>query len=304
MTQKTEKYLFYAGIQTFGGYQHTTQLNNVDIAVMGVPFDSGTTNRSGARLGPKEIRSMSNLVFGFNYMWADDFDLAKACPSIIDYGDVGQAYGSTAVDTMLEETFIHADKIIQSGAKLLTIGGDHTIPYGPIRAAYKKYGKLALIHFDSHQDTIPSNGVISHANFAYDLVVEGCIEPSKSVQACIRTPLDNIGYNIIYAREVMNSSPEQLADKIKDIVGDMPVYLTFDIDALDPAYAPGTGTPVVGGPSTHYLRTVLRNLAGLDVVAADIVEVAPQYDHGEITALAAASIAQDIMCLMGYTSKK
>ena len=304
MTQKTGKYLFYAGIQTFGGYQHTTHLDEVDIAVMGVPFDSGTTNRSGARLGPKEIRSMSNLVFGFNYMWADEFDLDKACPNIIDYGDVGQAYGSTAVDTMLNETYIHADKIIQSGAKLLTIGGDHTIPYGPIRAAYKKYGKLALIHFDSHQDTIPSHGIISHANFAYDLVVEGCIDPSKSVQACIRTPLDNVGYHIIYAREVMNLSPEQLADKIKKIVGDMPVYFTFDIDALDPAYAPGTGTPVVGGPSTHYIRTALRNLAGINVVAADIVEVAPQYDHGEITALAGASIAQDIMCLMGYTKVK
>lgn len=302
MTQETGHYLFYAGIPTFGGYPHTTDVQNVDIAVMGVPFDAGTTNRPGARFGPRAVRNMSSLVFGFNYMWDDEFDLDKTCPNIIDYGDVGQAYGSNAVNTMIEETFIHASKIIQSGAKLLTIGGDHTIPYGPVRAAHKKYGKLALIHFDSHQDTIPSNGNISHANFAYDLVEEGCIDPSKSVQTCIRTPLDNIGYNIIYARDVMKLTPEQLAAQIKEIVGDMPVYLTFDVDSLDPAFAPGTGTPVVGGPSTHYLRTVLRNLAGINVVASDIVEVAPQYDHGEIPALAAASVAQDIMCLMGYTN--
>lgn len=303
MTQNTGSYLFYAGINTFGGYPHTTDLENVDIAVMGVPFDAGTTNRSGARMGPNTVRNMSSIVFGFNYMWDDEFNLDTACPNIIDYGDVGQAYGSNAVNSMLEETYTHADKIIQSGAKLLTVGGDHTIPYGPIRAAYKKYGQLALLHFDSHQDTIPSDGIISHANFAYDLVEEGCIDPSKSVQACIRTPLDNIGYNIIYAREVMKMEPEELANQIKEVIGDAPVYLTFDIDALDPAYAPGTGTPVVGGPTTHYMRTVLRNLAGLNVVAGDIVEVAPQYDHGEITALAAASVAQDIMCLMGYTKQ-
>lgn len=300
MAQETGHYLFYAGISTFGGYKHTTDLDNIDIAVMGVPFDGGTTNRSGARMGPNAIRKMSPLVFGFNYMWDGELDLDQVCPNIIDYGDVGQGYGSTAVETMLTETFKHADRILSSGAKLLTIGGDHTIPYGPIRAAYKKHGKLALLHFDSHQDTIPSNGTISHANFAYDLVEEGCIDPTHSVQACIRTPLDNPGYNIFYARDVMNLSPEELAKKIKAAIGDMPVYLTFDVDSLDPAYAPGTGTPVVGGPSTHYLRTVLRNLTGLNIVAADIVEVAPQYDHGEITALAAASVAQDIMCLMAY----
>lgn len=303
MSQETGNYLFYSGINTFGGYQHTRDLEDVDIAVMGVPFDSGTTNRSGARMGPNSVRSMSHIVFGFNYMWGEELDLDDVCQKIIDYGDVGQAYGSTAVDTMIEETYIHADKILQSGAKLLTIGGDHTIPYGPVRAAYKKYGKLALLHFDSHQDTIPSNGIISHASFAFDLVEEGCIAPSKSVQACIRTPLDNIGYNIIYANEVLKTEPEDLAQKIKNIIGDTPVYLTFDVDSLDPVYAPGTGTPVVGGPTTHYMRTVLRNLAGLNVVAGDIVEVAPAYDHGEITALAAASVAQDIMCLMAYNKK-
>jgi agmatinase len=205
---------------------------------------------------------------------------------------------------MIEESYKHAKKILESGAALMTIGGDHTIPYGPVRAAYSKYGKLALIHFDSHQDSIPSNGDYSHANFAYDLVQEGCIDPSKSVQACIRTDLENCGYNIIYANEVIKIGPDELAAKIKEIVGDMPVYATFDIDALDPAYAPGTGTPVSGGPTANDIRCTLRALEGINLVAADIVEVAPAYDHSEITALAAAHIAQDLMCLMAKARLK
>lgn len=297
MKEDVNIHLHYAGISTFGGYPNTRDLKDVDIAIMGVPFDCGVTNRPGARLGPRGIRNMSKLACIFNYMW--DIDLDEKCPRIIDYGDVGQYMGPKTTEFMLSESYNHAKTILASGAKLLTLGGDHTIPYGPVRAASEKFGKLALIHFDSHQDSIPSeNGEVSHANFAYDLVAEGCIEPTKSVQACIRTDMLKCGYNIFYANEVIEMGPKELAKRIKKIVGDMPVYITFDIDALDPAYAPGTGTPVVGGPTTNDLRTVLRNLEGINVVAADIVEVLPAYDSGEITALAAASVGKDIMCLM------
>ena len=300
MTKNTNNYLAYSGINTFAGFELTRNLEGVDLAVMGIPFDFGVTNRTGTRMGPEAIRKMSKLVFGFNHNWDGILDLEKAFPKMIDYGDVGQSSGSNSTHVMLEETYLHAQKILDSGAKLLSIGGDHTIPYGPVRAAYKKFGKLSLLHFDSHQDSVPSNGNISHANFAYDLVEEGCIDPQKSVQACIRTNLDNCGYNIIYAEEVMETNANDLAEKIKNIIGDNPVYLSFDIDCLDPAFAPGTGTPVVGGPSTHYIRCLLKNLAGLNVVAADIVEVSPAYDSGEITSLAAASISQDLVCLMAY----
>ncbi|HEM2771489.1 agmatinase [Streptococcus suis] len=297
--QETAKHLYYAGLTSFGNFPHSRELEGVDIAIMGIPFDAGTTNRSGARLGPRAVRSVSNLVFGFNYLWNDaDFHLETACPNIIDYGDVGMFYGNRAMEVMLEETYQEAKKILSAGANLLSIGGDHTIPYGPIRATAELFGPVSLIHFDSHQDTIPSHGDFSHANFAHDLVEEGCIDPSRSVQVCIRTDLPNPGYQIIYANQLLEISPAQLAEKIKEIVGDNPVYFTFDIDALDPAYAPGTGTPVPGGPSSNYILQTLRLLDGIRLIAADVVEVNPVYDAGDVTALAAAQVAQSLACLM------
>ncbi|OOB79042.1 MAG: agmatinase [Epulopiscium sp. Nele67-Bin002] len=289
----------YSGISTFAGFANKRNLDNVDLAIMGIPFDIGTTNRPGARLGPRAVRAVSNLAFRSDYLWTtESFNLKKACPNIIDYGDVGAAVGAKATEFMIRESYKHAKLILNSGASLVSIGGDHTIPYGPIIAASEKYGPLALLHFDSHQDSIPSHGDYSHANFAYDLAHEGCIDPSKSAQVCIRTRMENCGYNIIYANKVIELGPVGLANVIKSIVGNMPVYLTFDIDALDPAYAPGTGTPVCGGPSTNLIKCTLRELEGINIVAADMVEVSPTYDANEITALAAASIMQDIVYLI------
>lgn len=294
-----DKYLSCSGIATFGGYPYSRDVDDADLVIMGVPFDAGVTQRSGTKLGPRAMRLMSKTVLAFNYLWeTDNFSIDNAFPKIVDYGDVGAGYGPRAVQIMLDETYEHAKKIIDSGAKLLTLGGDHTIPYGMVRACYEKFGKLALIHFDSHQDSQKSYGDISHGNFAYDLQEEGCIDPSKSVQACIRTNMPLCGYNIIYANQVLEMTPKQLAEKIKSVVGDMPVYFTFDIDAVDPAYAPGTGTPVCGGPNMNFIMNTLRELEGIHVVAADVVEVAPQYDSGEITALAANHVAQGLMCLM------
>lgn len=168
-----------------------------------------------------------------------------------------------------------------------------------VRAASEKFGKLALLHFDSHQDSTPStDGNVSHANFAYDLQAEGCIDPSHSAQVFIRTEMTKCGYNIFYAMDAVNMDMKELARQLKAIVGDMPVYITFDIDALDPSAAPGTGTPVIGGPTSAQARRLLYELRGINVVAADLVEVLPAYDHSEITALAAATIAQDLMYLM------
>lgn len=294
-------HLAYSGIVTFNGFPHSTELEGVDVVIMGVPFDLGSTNISAARMGPRSIREASKLTRLYNYMWDMSWD--ENSFKAIDYGDVGQYIGHKSTEYMIEKTYEHAKKILDSGAKLITLGGDHTIPYGPIRAAYEKYGKLSLIHFDSHQDSEPSDGEPTHANFAYDLVQEGCIDPNRSVQACIRSHMTKCGYNIIYANEVIDQGPKVLAEKIKEIVGDNPVYLTFDIDALDPAYAPGTGTPVCGGPTTNEIKTVLRNLSGINIVAADIVEVAPAYDSSNITSLAAASLAQDFLCLMTHKEK-
>lgn len=296
MEYDTVKHCHYAGVPSFNLYPVTQDLTNADIAVMGVPFDAGVTNRPGARFGPRAIRNLSQLACCFYYPW--DYKISEKA-KIIDYGDVGIALGPKSTQTMLEETHKNAQKILNAGCKLLTLGGDHTIPYGMVRAASEKYGKLALIHFDSHQDSIPSvDGNVFHANFAYDLQEEGCIDPAHSVQVFIRTEMTKCGYNIFYAQDAVFMPMEDLAKRIKKIVGNMPVYITFDIDALDPSAAPGTGTPVVGGPTTAQIRKLLYNLRGVNAVAADLVEVLPAYDVNDITALAAATIAQDLMYIL------
>lgn len=302
MEYEEKKHLHYAGIASFNQYPATKNLEGVDLAVMGVPFDSGVTYRTGARLGPRAIRMCSQLACCFPYPW--DYVLSREA-SIIDYGDVGYSIGAASTDIMLKETYEAASEIFAAGAKLLTLGGDHTIPYGMVRAAYEKYGTLALLHFDSHQDSSPSvDGKLSHANFAYDLQAEGCIDPSHSAQVFIRTDMNLCGYHIFYAQEAVFMDMRALAAQIRAVIGDLPVYLTFDIDALDPSAAPGTGTPVMGGPSGAQVRRLLHELKGLHVVAADVVEVLPDRDPSDITALAAANIAQDLMYLMYEDMRK
>ena len=223
---------------------------------------------------------------------------------MVDYGDVGYWVGAKATEFMVEDSYQNAKRILDAGCSLMTIGGDHTIPYGPVHAASEKFGPLALIHFDSHQDSTRSevnedgSRNLSHANFAYDLQEEGCIDPSHSAQVYIRTEMTECGYNVIHSMDAIDMGPKALAARIKDIVGDMPVYLTFDIDALDPAAAPGTGTPVIGGPDSDTVRKVLQGLRGINIVAADMVEVLPDKDHSNITAIAGAAITQDLMYLM------
>jgi agmatinase len=299
-----DHFLAYSGIPSFWRSPLTRELAGADIAVMGVPFDIGTTNRPGARLGPRAIREASLHTGNFHHPWP--YDVTEVL-RIVDYGDVGMGVQTDATSYMVEQTYKHARAIFESGAKLLTLGGDHTIPYGMVRAAREKFGPLALIHFDSHQDSMSSNKgkEIFHGSFAHDLAEEGAVDARKSVQVFIRTDMPNeFGYNIIYAREALYSKPAEVAEKIKGIVGDAPVYITFDIDALDPVYAPGTGTPVTGGPTTFFVCELLQHLIGLNVVAADVVEVAPMYDPANVTSLAAGSIARDLIYLMADGIRK
>lgn len=301
MEYRVQEHLHYAGMPTWNHTPYTQDVEDADIVVMGVPFDSGVTFRPGARFGPGAVREQSLIACCFKYPWEYKLqDRAK----VVDYGDVGFWVGAKATAFMVEDTCRHAKKILDAGCKLMTIGGDHTIPYGPIRAASEKYGKLALLHFDSHQDSTRSeenpDGTrnLSHANFAYDLYEEGCIDPACSAQVFIRTEMTDCGYHVIHAMDALDMTPKELAAKIRSIVENRPVYLTFDIDALDPAAAPGTGTPVIGGPSSDFVRKVLHGLRGINVVAADMVEVLPDKDPGNITAIAAAALTQDIMYLM------
>ena len=306
MEYNVQEHLHYAGIPSWNHCPVTQDVTGADIAVIGVPFDSGVTFRPGARFAPRAVREQSLIACCFKYPW--EYRLYDEA-TVVDYGDVGYWVGAKATEFMVEDTYQTVKKILEAGAAPMVIGGDHTIPYGPVRAVSEKYGKLALIHFDSHQDSSPSevkpDGThnLSHANFAYDLQEEGCIDPSHSVQLYCRTEFTECGYNIIRSMEALDMTPAELSAKIRKIVGDMPVYLTFDIDALDPSAAPGTGTPVIGGPNSDTIRKVLRELKGLNIVAADMVEVLPDKDPSNITAIAAAAITQDIMYLLHEARK-
>lgn len=291
-------YLAHSGIATFWRLDHTRDLQGADIAVMGVPFDGGVSNRPGARFGARAIRDMSLHAGNFHHPWS--YDLTKK-RRLIDYGDVGAGMQTDLANFMIAETNKHARMVFGAGAKLLTLGGDHTIPYGPVRAAKEKFGPISLIHFDSHQDSLSSSGgkAIFHGSFAADLAEEGSINAARSAQVFIRTDMPNDhGYNIIGAREALKMQPDELAARIKAIVGNNPAYITFDVDALDPAYAPGTGTPVVGGPTTYFVREVFQHLVGINVVGADVVETLPAMDPAGVTALAAATVAIDLLYLM------
>ena len=301
MEYHVQEHLHYAGILSWNHAPVTQDIEDADIVVLGIPFDGAVTFRPGARFGPRAIREQSLIACCFKYPWKNKLgDVAK----VVDYGDVGYWVGAKATSFMTEDSYKHAKKILDAGCKLMTLGGDHTIPYGPVRAAAEKYGKLAMIHFDSHQDSTRSeenpDGTrnLSHANFAYDLQEEGCIDPAHSAQVFIRTEMTECGYNVIHSMDAIEMGHQALAAKIKEIVGDMPVYISFDIDALDPSAAPGTGTPVIGGPTTDFVRKLFQELKGIHVVAADMVEVLPDKDPSNITAIAAATLAQDIMYLM------
>ncbi|MFK7867076.1 MAG: agmatinase [Alphaproteobacteria bacterium] len=286
----------YGGALSFLRRPYSRDLQGVDVAIIGVPFDQATTYRSGARLGPRAIRAASVQLaelkafpFGF-----DPFDHL----SVVDWGDIfiDQGYPMEMVETVMAAV----KPIHQAGVKPLCFGGDHFISYPLIKAAHAQYGTLSLVHFDAHGDCWEDDGGrLDHGSMFARAAKEGLIDPARSVQIGLRTwNDDDYGFHIFDAPSVHNQSAAELLTKITDIVGDHPAYFTFDIDCLDPAFAPGTGTPVAGGLSSHQALSLVRGLGGLNWVAGDVVEVAPAYDVSEITAIAAATIAHDFLCLL------
>lgn len=289
----------YSGALSFMRRTYTRDLTDVDVVVSGVPLDLATTFRSGARLGPAAVRAASVQLAELNlFPWGfDPFDDL----SVIDYGDCW--FDAHRPWTIRESIVQHARDIIQnSNAKMLTFGGDHYITYPLLQAHAEKYGKpLTLLHFDAHCDTWPDDeeDTLNHGTMFYKAVKNGLIDPKTSVQVGIRTwNSDFMGMNMLFAPWVHEHGTAATVQRIYDIVGNNPVYLTFDIDVLDPAFAPGTGTPVPGGLSSHMALSMIRALGDLNIVGMDVVEVAPAYDHSEITALAAAHVAADMLCLM------
>ncbi|MDM8554991.1 agmatinase [Desulfococcaceae bacterium HSG7] len=289
----------YSGVLSFMRRKYTKDLTGADVAVSGVPLDLMVSHRPGTRFGPEAVRKASAILETIHpYSW--DFDPYERL-AVIDYGDCYFNYGLP--ETITDAIYEHAKKIINAGVFMLTLGGDHFVSYPLIKAHAEKYGQLSLIHFDAHSDTWgeEDDNINHHGTMFRRAYLEGLINPKKSVQVGIRTKNEETyGFNILHAPWVFKNGPEATVAEIKRIVGDNKAYLTFDIDCLDPAYAPGTGTPVVGGLTSYLALEIIRGLTGIDYAGMDIVEVNPAYDVGEITSLAAATIAADLLCVLAH----
>lgn len=292
----------YAGALSFMRRKYTQDLEGVDVAVTGIPLDLATTHRPGARFGPRGVRQASTGI-AWERPWPWDFDPFDRL-AVVDYGDC-------EFDPGMPETIVgfveqYFDRILDAGVATLALGGDHFVTYPVLRAYAKKHGPLSLLHFDAHSDTWGEDQRrLDHGTMFYHAAREGLVDDSRSVQVGLRTTNDEpLGFNILDARWVHRHGPEAVAAEVLRIVGDHPVYLTFDIDCLDPSCAPGTGTPVCGGLSTYQALEIIRGLAGINLVGMDLVEVAPIYDVGEITSLAGATLAAEFLCLFAANPQR
>ncbi|THV25600.1 agmatinase [Peteryoungia ipomoeae] len=289
----------YAGALSFMRRRYSKDITGADAVVLGIPFDAAVSNRPGARFGPQAIRRAS-AIFDNDPQYPFSRDLFENM-SVVDHGDVLLDYGNHQETPGRIEAA--ARDILQSGAYLLGLGGDHFVTWPLLKAHAAHHGPLALVHFDAHQDTWDDDGSrIDHGSFVCRAVREGVIAPTRSIQIGIRTHApEDFGIRILHGYEVEDMGAQAIADAILSHVEDAPVYLTFDIDCLDPAFAPGTGTPVAGGPSSAKMLSVLRKLGALDIRGSDIVEVAPAYDHADITAIAGATVA---MYMLGLRAER
>ncbi len=233
----------YAGELSFGRRRYTRDLTGVDIAVVGIPFDAGTVNRPGARFGPRAIREQTTLVGCYPwaiYPW--DFNVFERC-EVIDYSDIATVAGYP--DRMVEAVRTEMCRILDAGVSVLSIGGDHMVAYPLLQAHAATHGPLSLIHFDAHSDTWGMGDDLNHGTWGYLAAREGWVDPERSVQIGMRSPNpETLGFTVIEANPLLTAPMDATVQQIRDVVGDGPAYLTFDIDFLDPAFAPGTGTPV------------------------------------------------------------
>ena len=286
----------FGGATSFLRRRYSKDLTGAHLAITGVPFDQAVTHRPGARFGPRAIREASTLqAFDPPYGWGfdplSDFD-------IVDYGDLAFDYARVA--DFPEALTTHIRGILAAGPGTITLGGDHYITFPILKAYAEKFGPLSLLQFDAHSDTWADDDMarIDHGTMFYKAVKLGLVDPARSVQVGIRTDNpDTLGVHIIDAREVHEKGPAAAVQKIRGILGDHATYLTFDIDALDPAFAPGTGTPVWGGLHSWQVAAMLRGLAGIDLVGGDVVEVSPPYDTTGATAIAGAHVAHELLAL-------
>jgi len=294
----------FAGIATMMRLPHQPTTDGLDACFVGVPFDLGTSNRSGARFGPRQVRSESVLLRPYNMATrAAPFDSLQ----VADIGDVAtNAYNIVDSIERIEAAY---DRIIANGCRPITIGGDHTIAWPILRALHKKYGPIGVVHVDAHADVNDTMGgeKIAHGTPFRRAVEEGLLDCDRVVQIGLRGTgyhADDFdwcraqGFRVVQAEECWHKSLVPLMKEVAERVGKGPVYLSFDIDGLDPSFAPGTGTPEIGGLSVHQGLEIIRGLRGLDIVGADLVEISPPYDPHGTTALVGANLAFEMLCVL------
>jgi agmatinase len=295
----------FAGPATFARLPRLDEVSDVDVAVVGVPFDAGVSYRPGARFGPAHVRESSRLLRPYNP--AADVE-PFAAQQVADAGDL--AVNPFDLHQAIEQVQAGARSLLERSGRLLTIGGDHTIALPLLRAMSDKHGgPLAVVHFDAHLDTWDTyfGAEYTHGTPFRRASEEGLIDREASVHVGTRGPLysrqdlgddADLGFAIVPSVEMDDLGARGVVERIRERVGDRPVYVSVDIDVLDPAFAPGTGTPEAGGFSSRELLAVLRSFAGLHLVGADVVEVAPAYDHAEVTGIAASHVLYELLSAM------
>ena len=261
-----------------------------------MPLDLGTVNRPGARLGPRAIREQMTLTGAAGEIWPHEFDLREKL-KIIDYGDLSFLPGY--IDDMLSVTDEHLSRIVDAGVLLMGLGGDHLTAYPEVKALARVHGSVSLIHFDAHTDCFESER-LNHGSMFWHATKEGLVDPRRSIQIGIRTPIpEESEFNVLTASECQRMTSEVIVDRIRDVVGDNKCFITVDVDGMDPAYTPGTGTPVPGGITSTMQREILWGLKGVNALGGDVVEVSPPYDHNGATATVASYVAADILYVLG-----
>ena len=300
----------YAGPSTFARLPELRDVDHCDVAIVGIPFDAGTSYRPGARFGPQAIRQASRHL-RTNYHPAYDTEPFLQ-QQVADAGDV--ACNPYNIEEAIGQIQLAATELLAKVGAIVSLGGDHTIAVPLLRAVNHHLGPVALVHFDAHLDTWETyfGAPYTHGTPFRRAAEEGLFLDHASMHVGIRGPLYSrddlkkdaeLGFKVIHCDEFQTDGAARVAERILERVGDNPLYLSIDIDVLDPAYAPGTGTPEIAGMTSRELVNVLRGLAGVDLISADIVEVAPAYDHAEVTSLTAATIAYELTNLFARRSK-
>ena len=297
----------FAGPATFARLPRLDEVVEVDVAVVGVPFDAGVSYRPGARFGPAHIREASRLLRPYNPA-LDVSPFARL--QVADAGDI--AVNPFSIEQAIGQIERGADSLLERAPRLLTLGGDHTIALPLLRSLHRRHGPVAVVHFDAHLDTWDTyfGAAYTHGTPFRRASEEGLIDRSGCLHVGIRGPLyaatdltddSALGFSVIPAVEIEDLGSRGVVERIRARVQDRPVYVSVDIDVLDPAFAPGTGTPESGGLLSRELLAVLRAFSGMHLVGADIVEVAPAYDHAEITGIAASHVAYELLSAMALT---